>query len=94
MADALSGHNTMLLLHAVRHVACVSAAGRPWTGPSLQEVAEDMFNRGNLLVEAVDSVPGDACHPKPDWTAALRCYSPTMFNCEVSLAMNCNSTGF
>ena len=59
-------------------------AGRPWTGASLQEVAEDMFNNGTLLVEGVDSPPGDACHPKPDWDGPLRCYSPAMFNAEAS----------
>ena len=43
-----------------------------------------MFNTGTLLVEGVDSPPGDACHPKPDWDGPLRCYSPAMFNAEAS----------
>lgn len=42
-----------------------------------------MFNSGTLLVEDVSSAPGDACHPKPDWTNQLRCYTPDMFNAEV-----------
>jgi hypothetical protein len=63
----------------------VCCAGRAWSGPALQEVAQDMFNTGKLIVENVSSQPMDACSPTPDWHAPLRCYTPAMFNAEVSL---------
>ena len=62
----------------------VCRAGRAWSGPSLQEVAQDMFNNGKLIVENVSSQSMDACSPTPDWNAPLRCYSPAMFNAEVN----------
>ena len=60
-------------------------AGRVWSGPDLQEVAQDMFNDGKLIVENGNSQPMDACSPTPDWNAPLRCYAPAMFNAEVRL---------
>lgn len=62
----------------------VCCAGRAWSGPALQEVAQDMFNNGKLIVENVSSPPMDACSPTPDWNAPLRCFTPAMFNAEVS----------
>lgn len=60
------------------------AAGRPWSGCDVQEVAEDMFNQATLIVENDDTPPGGACPPKPNWERPLRCYSPLMFNAEVA----------
>ena len=64
-------------------------AGRPWCGCAAQEIAEDMFNQATLIVENEDKAPGGACPPKPDWGSPLRCYSPTMFNAEVTAHHHC-----
>lgn len=58
-------------------------AGRAWTGCAAQEVAEDMFNKGTLIVENDHAAPRSACPPKPEWSRPLRCYSTIMFNAEV-----------
>lgn len=67
-------------------LSLMSASGRAWSGPALQEVAQDMFNNGKLIVENANSQPMDACSPTPDWNAPLRCYTPAMFNAEVKVA--------
>lgn len=67
-------------------------SGRLWSGPTAQEVAEDMFNNAALIVENEGEAPRDACHPKPDWNRPLRCYSPVMYNAEVNCPFSFCST--
>ncbi|KAA6424284.1 MAG: hypothetical protein FRX49_05496, partial [Trebouxia sp. A1-2] len=78
------------LTNVLRPLLCVLSCSdvdwRAWSGPALQEVAQDMFNNGKLIVENADSQPMDACSPTPDWNAPLRCYTPAMFNAEVKVA--------